>query len=71
MKNDNRVQENLDKIVLNDVKVFHLKQMNKSSLWMGYYTLDNKIYHLNVSAKNNELIYQWIDETPDDFPTKP
>lgn len=64
-------QKNPDEIVLTDVKVFHLENMNPQSLWVGCYTSDNKIYHLNISAKNNELVYWWSDETPDEVSTTP
>ena len=55
--------ENPDEIVLEDVKMFHLESMNERALWIGCYTKDNKIYHLNIVAKNNELNYFWSDET--------
>ena len=58
--------ENPDEIVLENVKMFHLESMNERALWIGVYTKDNKIYHLNIVAKNNELNYFWSDETPDE-----
>ena len=61
---DNR-QQNPDEIVLEDVKLFHLESMNEKSLWVGCYTEDNKIYHLNISAKGGKLKYYWSDETPE------
>jgi hypothetical protein len=61
---DNR-QQNPDEIVLEDVKLFHLEQMNEKSLWIGCYTKDNRIFHLNISAKGDKLLYWWSDETVD------
>jgi len=61
---DNR-QQNPDEIVLEDVKLFHAEQMSHSHLWVGCYTEDNKIYHLNISAKGDKLLYWWSDETPE------
>jgi hypothetical protein len=52
MSEDNR-QQNPDEIVLENVKLFHAEQMN------------NKIYHLNISAKGDKLVYWWSDETHD------
>ena len=56
---------NPDEIVLEDVKMFHLEQMNEKSLWIGCYTKDNRIFHLNISAKGGKLKYYWSDETPE------
>ena len=66
--------ENPDEIVLEDVKMFHLENLTENALWIGVYTKDNKIYHLNIVAKNNELNYFWSDETPEELaqdPTNP
>jgi len=57
--------ENPDEIVLENVKLFHAEQMNEKSLWVGCYTEDNKIYHLNISAKGDKLLYWWSEETVD------
>jgi hypothetical protein len=57
-------QKNPDEIVLENVKMFHAEQMSNSHLWVGCYTEDNKIYHLNISAKGGKLTYYWSDETP-------
>lgn len=58
-----RFTENPDEIVLENVKMFHLESMNERTLWVGVYTQDNKIYHLNISAKDDRLVYYWSDET--------
>jgi len=58
-----RFTENPDEIVLEDVKMFHLESMNERSLWVGVYTQDGKIYHLNISAVGDKLSYWWSDET--------
>ena len=60
-----RFTENPDDIVLKDVEMFHLESMNERTLWVGCYTQYNKIYHLNIVAKDNELNYFWSDETCD------
>jgi hypothetical protein len=57
--------ENPDEIVLEDVKLFHAEQMNEKSLWIGCYTKDDRIFHLNISAKGDKLLYWWSDETID------
>lgn len=59
-----RWEENPDEIVLEEVKLFHLESMNERSLWIGVYTEDDKIYHLNISADGDKLTYWWSDETP-------
>jgi len=55
--------ENPDDIVLEEVKLFHLESMNERSLWVGIYTHDDKIYHLNIHADGDKLRYYWSDET--------
>ena len=57
--------ENPDEIVLENVKMFHLESMNERALWIGCYTQDGKIYHLNISG--DQLKYYWSDETPDEL----
>ena len=59
-----RFTENPDELVLEDVKMFHLESMNERALWIGVYTQDGKIYHLNISADGDKLKYYWSDETP-------
>jgi hypothetical protein len=56
---------NPDEIVVENIKMFHLEQMSNSHLWVGCYTEDNKIYHLNIFAKGDKLTYYWGDETCD------
>ena len=53
--------ENPDEIVLENVKMFHLESMNERALWIGCYTQDGKIYHLNISG--DQLKYYWSEET--------
>jgi hypothetical protein len=55
--------ENPDEVVLENVKLFHLEQMNEKSLWIGCYTEDNRIFHLNISADGDKLKYYWSDES--------
>ena len=62
-----RWEENPDEIVLEEVKMFHLESMNERTLWIGVYTEDDKIYHLNISADGDKLKYYWSDETPDEL----
>jgi hypothetical protein len=62
-----RWEENPDEIVLEEVKLFHLESMNERTLWIGVYTEDDKIYHLNISADGDKLKYYWSDETPDEL----
>ena len=57
--------ENPDEIVLEDVNMFHLESMNERALWIGCYTKDGKIYHLNISG--DQLKYYWSEETPDEL----
>ena len=61
-----KFSKNPDEIVLEDVKMFHLESMDSNALWVGVYTQDNKIYHLNIVAKDNQLNYFWSDETLDE-----
>ena len=57
--------ENPDEIILEDVKLFHLENLTENALWVGVYMNNNKIYHLNIVAKDNELKYFWSNETPE------
>lgn len=58
-----RFQKNPDEIVLENIKMFHLESMTERALWIGVYTNDDKIYHLNISANGDKLDYWWSDET--------
>ena len=60
-----RWTKNPDEIVLENLKMFHLESMDSNALWVGCYTQDGKIYHLNIVAKDNQLNYFWSDETCD------
>jgi len=60
-----RFTENPDEIVLQDIQMFHLESMNERTLWIGVYTENDKIYHLNISADGDKLKYYWSDETCD------
>lgn len=53
---------NPDEIVLEDIKMFHYEVMNKNDIWMGIYTNDGKIYHMNIHGNNLQVHYR--DETP-------
>ena len=57
---------NPDEIVLEDIQMFHLESMSPKHLWVGCYTEDNRIFHLNISAKGDRLQYYWSEETPDE-----
>jgi hypothetical protein len=61
---EDKRQKNPDEIVLENVKLFHLENMSNSHLWVGCYTEDNRIFHLNISAKGGKLVYYWSEETP-------
>jgi hypothetical protein len=58
-----RFIKNPDEIVLEDVKMVHLENLTENALWVGVYMNNNKIYHLNIVAKDNELKYFWSDES--------
>ena len=62
----NRLIKNPDEIVLEDIQMFHLESMSPKHLWVGCYTEDNRIFHLNISAKGDRLQYYWSEETPDE-----
>jgi hypothetical protein len=61
---EDKRHKNPDEIVLENVKLFHLENMSNSHLWVGCYTEDNRIFHLNISAKGGKLVYYWSEETP-------
>lgn len=59
-----RFVENPDEIVMQDIAMFHLESMNERTLWIGVYTENDQIYHLNISAHGDKLKYYWSKETP-------
>jgi hypothetical protein len=59
---DNR-QKNPDEIVLEDVKLFHLEQMNETAYWCGITLNDGRYFHLNIHGDN--LRVYWSEETPE------
>ena len=58
--------ENLDEIVLEDVKMVHFEVMEKySSVWLGFYLNNGKIFHMNIGVDDNDRLYvHYSDETP-------
>jgi hypothetical protein len=60
----NKRIENPDEIVLEDVKMFHLENMSPEHLWVAAYCEDDRIFHLNISAKGGKLKYYWSQEAP-------
>ena len=53
--------ENPDEFVFEDVEMVHYEVMNESSVWMGIYLNDGKLYHLNIHGDN--LRVYLTDET--------
>ena len=53
--------ENPDEFVFKDVEMVHYEVMNESSVWMGIYLNDGKLYHLNIHGDN--LRVSLTDET--------
>ena len=53
--------ENPDEFVFEDVEMVHYEVMNESSVWMGIYLNDGKLYHLNIHGDN--LRVSLSDET--------
>jgi hypothetical protein len=54
---------NPDEIVLENVKLFHLENMNESAYWCGIALNDGRYFHLNIHGDN--LRVYWSDETPE------
>jgi hypothetical protein len=52
---------NPDEFVFEDVKMVHYEVMNESSVWIGIYLKDGKLYHLNIHGDN--LRVSLSDET--------
>ena len=53
--------KNPDEFVFEDVEMVHYEVMNESSVWMGIYLNDGKLYHLNIHGDN--LRVSLTDET--------
>ena len=53
--------KNPDEFVFEDVEMVHYEVMNESSVWMGIYLNDGKLYHLNIHGDN--LRVYLTDET--------
>ena len=53
--------KNPDEFVFEDAKMIHYEVMNETSVWMGIYLNDGKIYHLNIHGDN--LRVSLTDET--------
>ena len=56
-----KLVENPDEFVFEDVEMVHYEVMNESSVWMGIYLNDGKLYHLNIHGDN--LRVSLTDET--------
>ena len=56
-----KLVENPDEFVFEDVEMVHYEVMNESSVWMGIYLNDGKLYHLNIHGDN--LRVYLTDET--------
>ena len=52
---------NPDEFVFDEVKMLHYEVMNETSVWMGIYLNDGKMYHLNIHGDN--LRVSLTDET--------
>ena len=59
----NERTKNPDEIVMENVKFFHLENMTPQHLWCSIQTKDDKLYHLNIFAKGDKLVYYWSDES--------
>jgi hypothetical protein len=57
----NEQLKNPDEFVFEDVEMVHYEVMNESSVWMGIYLNDGKLYHLNIHGDN--LRVSLTDET--------
>jgi len=53
-----RFEKNPDEIVLEDVKMFHYETMEEGRhVWIGIYTNDGSIYHMNIGGDNLKVYY--------------
>ena len=57
----NEQLKNPDEFVFEDVEMVHYEVMNESSVLMGIYLNDGKLYHLNIHGDN--LRVSLSDET--------
>jgi len=61
-----RFTKNPDEVVLRDVETFHYEVMEEGRhVWIGIYTNDGKIYHMNIACNNDKLNVYYSDETVD------
>jgi len=62
-----RFIKNPDEIILEDLKMVHYEVMEEGRfVWMGIYSNDGKIYHLNISVNSaGRLNVYYSNETPD------
>ena len=58
-----KLVENPDEFVFEDANMVHYEVMNESSVWMGIYLNNGKLYHLNIHGDN--LRVYLTDETND------
>ena len=50
--------KNPDEIVLENIRMFHYETMEEGRhVWIGIYTHNDKIYHLNISGENLRVYY--------------
>ena len=56
-----KLVENPDEFVFDEVKMLHYEVMNETSVWMGIYLNDGRLYHLNIHGDN--LRVSLTDET--------
>ena len=61
MIGNNEQLKNPDEFVFEDVEMVHYEVMNVSSVWMGIYLNDGRIFHLNIHGDN--LRVSLSDET--------
>ena len=53
-----RFTKDPDEIVLEDIRMVHYEVMEPNKhAWIGIYTNDGKIYHLNISGDNLRVYY--------------
>ena len=53
-----RFEKNPDEIVLEDIRMFHYETMEEGrDVWIGIYTNDGKIYHMNIVGDNLIVFY--------------